>query len=210
MKYTVYDHEQGTEEWLEARAGKVTASMFSTAISRLKSGGMAKQAIDYAHRVAHERIGGSALGGNYTTWQMERGTELEWEARAGYEVKTGGLVNESGLIVAEGGMFGYSSDGLVGDDGLIEIKTPASPAVLSELIINKSFTQYMAQIQGGLWITGRQWCDLVIYAPQLKSIGKDLNVYRIKRDDTYIFEMELRLLEFAALVLDIEKQLRAA
>lgn len=209
--YVIYTCEQGTDEWLAARAGKITASMFSTALGRLKRcGSMTKQAESYAHQVAHERIAGYALGDVFNTWQMQRGTELEWEARAGYEVKTGGLVGESGLIATEDDVFGYSADGLVGVDGLIEIKTPSSPTVISNLIINKDFSEYMHQMQGGMWITGRKWCDLIIYAPQLASISKDLNVYRIERDDDFIEEMEQGLLEFKALVIDIEQQLRAA
>lgn len=209
MKTLTHDFEQGTEEWHKARAGKCTASMFSTALDKLRSGKISKKALDYAHRLAHERIAGESLDDTFTTWQMRRGSELEWQARAEYEIERFVFVKQCGLIVADD-FFGYSPDGFVGDEGLIEIKTPSSPSVLSSLIIGKDFSEYMHQIQGGMWITGRKWCDLIVYAPQLKEAGKELNVTRIKRDDEFIGAMEKELLEFQALVMVVEKQIREA
>ena len=209
---------QGSTEWLYGRAGVATASRFCDARARLtraskngKAGDPAGKAIEYAWTVAMERIADQPLDQTFETWQMRRGSTLEPEARMAYEMKTGLLAGESGLLLTNDRAFGYSSDGLVGEDGLIEIKCPANCQKIGDIWRDPetSTDEYIDQIQGGLWITGRKWCDFVMYCPWLASVGKDLFVKRVERDDDYIEELESDLMAFKALVGQYETLLRS-
>lgn len=189
--------EQGTSEWFAARAGVITASKFADAVSTLKGGAPSQVSKDYAYKVAIERIYGETTEDTYVTWEMRRGTELEPLARIAYEARTGNLAEESGIVLTDDRIFGYSTDGFVDDDGLIEIKCPNSARKLVEMWETGDISEYEHQIQGGLWITGRKWCDFIMYAPQLEPVGKQLFVKRIERDDDLIEGMETKLWEFA-------------
>lgn len=209
-------HEQGSPEWLQARAGVITASRFSDARARLeraskngKAGDWSGKAHDYAWTLAMERIAGAPLDQTFVTWQMERGTRLEGEARIAYEAR-GELVEEAGIVFTEDRAFGYSTDGFVGEDGMVEIKCPASCTKLGAIWTRPETAEveYIDQINGGLWITGRKWCDLIVYCPWLAPVGKDLFVKRIHRDDDAIEALEADLLAFKELVDQYEQQLR--
>lgn len=189
--------KQGTEEWFAARAGVITASNFSTACETLKNGDPTQKNIDYAYRVAVEQIYKQTTEDTYQTFEMRRGSELEPFARMAYEERTGNLAEESGIVLTEDSLFGYSTDGFVSTDGLIEIKCPNSARKICEMHIEADLSEYMHQIQGGLWLTGRSWCDFVMYAPQLESIGKQLFIKRIERDESFIEDMEEKLWNFA-------------
>lgn len=189
--------EQGTPEWFAARAGVITASKFADAVSTIKGGAPSQASKDYAYKVAIERIYGETTEDTYVTWEMRRGTELEPLARIAYEARTGNLAEESGIVLTDDRVFGYSTDGFVDDDGLIEIKCPNSARKLVETWETGDISEYEHQIQGGMWITGRKWCDFIMYAPQLEPVGKQLFVKRIERDDDLIEGMESKLWEFA-------------
>lgn len=189
--------EQGTQEWFSARAGVITASKFADAISTLKNGQPSQASKDYAYKIAVERIYGEPTEDTFQTFEMRRGTELEPLARIAYEARTGNLAEESGIALTEDRIFGYSTDGFVDDDGLIEIKCPNSARKIIEIWESCDLSEYEHQIQGGMWITGREWCDFVMYAPQLEPIGKHLFVKRIERDDNFIEKMETQLWDFA-------------
>jgi len=189
--------EQGTPEWFAARAGVITASKFADAVSTIKGGAPSQASKDYAYKVAIERIYGETTEDTYVTWEMRRGTELEPLARIAYEARTGNLAEESGIVLTDDRVFGYSTDGFVDDDGLIEIKCPNSARKLVEMWETGDISEYEHQIQGGMWITGRKWCDFIMYAPQLGPVGKQLFVKRIERDDDLIEGMESKLWEFA-------------
>lgn len=189
--------EQGSEAWFKARAGVITASKFADAISTLKNGSPSQASKDYAYKVAVERIYGETTEDTFVTWEMRRGTELEPYARISYEAKTGNLAQESGIVLTDDHVFGYSTDGFVDDDGLIEIKCPNSARKLVEMWETGDLSEYEHQIQGGMWITGRKWCDFIMYAPQLEPVGKHLYIKRIERDDNFIEAMESKLWEFA-------------
>lgn len=188
---------QGTPEWFTAKAGVITASKFADAISTLRSGEPAQASKDYAYKVAIERIYGETTEDTYVTWEMRRGIELEPLARIAYEARTGNLAEESGIVLTDDRLFGYSTDGLVDDDGLIEIKCPNSARKLIEMWETGDLSEYEHQIQGGMWITGRKWCDFIMYAPQLEPVNKHLFIKRIERDDDFIEEMESKLWDFA-------------
>lgn len=206
--------EQGTPEWHSARVGVITASRFKDACDRLKPkkgeqvGAPSAKCIAYAAEVAVERVSGQPAGDTFTTWQMRRGTELEPRARLAYELASGNVAEESGVALTDDGLFGYSTDGFIGAHGCMEIKCPASPEKLVGMWRDRDLSEYMHQIQGGLWLTGRRWCDFVMYAPQLAPVGKDLFVLRVERDEAFIEQLEADLMAFAAMVADNERVLR--
>ena len=201
--------EQGSPEWLAARAGVITASMFRVALETYKGSDKPQAgSVKYAHEVAIGRISGMPLDDGYNSWQMKRGTNEEPFGREEYEIDHGVLVEEAGICFTDCGKFGYSTDGLVGDDGLIEIKSVVAAVKLVELWTTGDLSEWMHQIQGGLWITGRAWCDFICWAPQLRSVDKHLFVKRVARDEDFINKLELDLCAFEARVSAIEADLR--
>jgi hypothetical protein len=202
------DVAQGSPEWLQARCGVITASKFKDACDKLKSGKPSAKSILYASQVAMERVTGKPNDEQFVTWQMRQGTEREPMARLEYESRTGNLATESGIILTDDRMFGYSSDGYIGDDGIIEIKSLASAEKIISMWRDHDFSDYIHQIQGGLWISGRKWADFVMYAPDLECVGKQLFYRRIERDESFIEQLEIDLMQFAALVAENEAVLR--
>lgn len=209
--------EQGTDAWLAARAGLCTASRFADARSKLSkaskngsAGDPSGNAIDYAWSIAIERIAGKPIDLSFQTAAMRRGSELEPHARFAYECETGYLASESGICVSECDRFAYSSDGLVDDDGMIEIKCPASPTKIGAIWSSPetAASEYIDQIQGGMWITGRKWCDFIMYCPWLEPVGKDLFIQRISRDEDYIAKLSDDLIGFWVMVENFESTLR--
>jgi exodeoxyribonuclease (lambda-induced) len=198
----VINCEQRSPEWFAARCGLITASRFKDARAKLASGKPAQDRLNYMAELALERITGS-LADRFVTPAMQRGTELESAARAAYEADTGEIVTELGLCLHDTLGIGYSPDGLVGNDGLIEIKCPANAYKLAQLLLTREIGEYADQVQGGLWITGRAWCDVLIYHPSIP-----LKPLRVTRDEDYIKALETDLLEFAAEVDTYTKRLR--
>lgn len=166
-------------------------------------------AIRYADDLAIERISGKPYGIPAKTWLLDRGHELEDAARWRYEAKSlAAHVTQSGLCVDDSGVFAYSSDGLVGDDGLIEIKCPIDSTKIRKMWQTGDTSEYDCQMQGGMWLTGRKWCDFIMYAPDLASCGADMYVKRIERNDEFIDAMVLKLARFAELVSESESVFR--
>lgn len=197
--------EQGSEAWLDARRGLITGSRFRDAREKLKSGQPAKSCLDYARDVARERIGGKAPA-KFQNAAMRTGTEQEPVARAMYEARTGYMVDEAGFYVTEDRLFGLSPDGLINDDGVLEVKTMVSSDTLFTAIADGDLSAYMDQCLGYLWLLGRQWVDLVLWVPDLNHLA----VHRITRDEAAIEKLEDDLVEFAKLVSRYEAALRAA
>ncbi|WP_292041528.1 lambda exonuclease family protein [Massilia sp. UBA6681] len=198
---------QGTPEWHSSRSGKITASCFAEAISVCMRKSGARDVGDptaaaerYAADLAIERVSGMPHGEPPKAWVLERGHQMEAAARMHYEARTGSFVTEAGICVTDDGLFGYSTDGLVDDDGLIEIKSPIDSAKILHILATGDTSEYDHQMQGGMWITGRKWCDFIMYVPDLAAVGKDLYVQRVLRDDGFIDEMVERLAKFDALV----------
>lgn len=208
----IYDHPQGSAEWLASRAGVITASKFAEARKRLKSGpkkgGFTEAAEDYAFRVAVERISGAPLDEGFSTWAMKRGNELEPEARAWVEVKLGIFVDVAGFVTTDDEKFGASADGFIDKDGGLEIKCLVDPGRIRNVILSDDISEFMDQIQGGMWLTGRKWWQFALFCPALEKIGLQLYTKRVERDDNYINEMELDLLEFERVVSKYEQTLR--
>jgi hypothetical protein len=206
---------QGSAEWLAARAGKITASCFADAISVCQKKSASRNpgeptavAERYAADLAIERISGQPHGEPPKAWVLDRGHEMEAHARRLYEARTGAFVTEAGICVTDDGAFGYSTDGLVDDDGLIEIKAPIDSTKILAMWQTGDTSEYDHQMQGGMWITGRRWTDFIMYVPDLATIGRDLYVKRVFRDDAFIDAMVQRLCAFDGLVQQYEAVLR--
>ena len=198
--------EQGSPEWKQARAGKVTASRAKDARDRLKSGAASGKQIAYACQVALERVSHQPADATFENWQMREGHVQEPIARAAYERRTGNLVDEVGAFATDDDLFLYSPDGLIDGDGLLEVKTLFSPERIMTIVGNGDVSDFIDQCMFGLWLTGRQWIDLVVWVPALEH----LSVKRIARDDDYIEAMEADLIAFAKLVTQYETTLRTA
>ncbi len=198
-------HEQGCEEWLAARRGVITGSRFKDARDKLKSGQPSKACIGYAMDIARERVGGVAPA-KFQNAAMRTGTEQEPIARFAYERRTGNLVQEVGFFTTEDGCFGLSPDGLIDDDGVLEIKTMVSSETLFTAVADCDVSAYIDQCHGYLWLLGRQWVDLVLWCPDLHHMV----IKRIERDEDAIEALEADLMAFARLVTQYENTLRAA
>lgn len=200
-----HDHEQGSASWLEARRGVITGSRFRDCREKLKSGQPSKACQEYAMDLARERVGGVAPA-KFQNAAMRTGTEQEPLARRAYERRTGNLVEEVGFFTTEDQCFGLSPDGLIDDDGVLEIKTMVSSATLFTAVAGQDLSAYMDQCLGYLWLLGRKWVDLVLWAPDLGHMA----IHRISRDENAIEALEADLIEFSRLVSKYEADLRAA
>jgi hypothetical protein len=212
----IIDAPQGSEEWLHARLGKITASRFKDARDRNKPakgeaiGKPSAKCLGYAAQVAVERIAQRSVDKLFENWQMREGHEQEPHARHAYDLETGNIVTEVGAIESDCGRFLYSPDGLIGDDGLLEIKTILSPERIVRIIGEGDLSDFIDQCIGGLWITGRQWIDLALWCPALEPIERDLTIHRITRQATAIAALESDLHAFALMVDENERLLRRA
>lgn len=187
---------QGTDEWKRERLGHVTASRVADVMAKVKTG-EAKTREKYRYEIVTQRLTNEIVDG-YTNDAMAWGTEQEPYARMAYEARTGNFVNQVGFVKHWNIKWvGASPDGLVGDDGLIEIKCPNTLTHIKTLESNKAPSEYIGQMQMQMWVTGRHWCDFVSYDPRLPV---ELNYFctRVMRDDQYIMVMENDIVEFLA------------
>ena len=188
--------EQRTTEWHTARLGKVTASRVADVIAKTKSGYGASRANLMADLIC-ERLTGQPAS-TFTNAHMEWGTEQEPHARAAYSARTGELVEEVGFIdhprITNSGA---SPDGLVGDDGLVEFKCPATATHLDTLLAGEVPSKYIPQMQWQMACTDRAWCDFVSYDPRLPEHLR-MFVKRVERDDAYIKMLEAEVTKFLA------------
>lgn len=199
--------EQGTAEWYRARIGVATASRAADALGKLKSGAPSKACTDYAIELAFERVSGQMIEKAVTT-AMSRGSELEPEARAAYEQRTGTLVDSLGFALHDTLPAGASPDGLIGSEGLLEVKCPFSQSQVAKIWASDDIADYVAQVEWQMWILGREWVDVAIYDPRLTHAGMDLHVVRHQMTDSARARLDREVPEFLALVDDVESTLR--
>lgn len=209
----LHEVDQGTPEWHAARAGCITASMFSAVRKRLKSGpnkgDYSAEAKNYAFRLACERIAGAPIADDqFETYAMRRGRELEETCRRLHETAIGQIVDLAGFVTTEDGKFGCSADSLIGNDGGGEYKCFYAPEKVRPILTADDWGDVQDQVQGCLWITGRKWWDQCLYFPALECIGKHFTRRRVMRDDDYIEQLETDLLKFDRLVCEWESRLR--
>lgn len=166
------------------------------ALDGVRVGDWSSAAKDYAFRLAVERITGKPLDGGFSTWAMQRGNELEPEARLLHEQRIGVMIEQAGFVKSLCGRFGASADGLIEPEGGSEYKCLVDPARMRQVIVEQDLSDFMDQMQGGMWITGRKWWHYGLYCPDLKEAGKDLILHHVARDDDYIAELEADVLAF--------------
>ena len=185
-------HPQRSPKWFAARGGKVTGSCVSDVLTKVKTGESTSRA-NYRAQLVVERITGLPAGGDYTNAAIQRGTDLEPVARVAYEVKTGSLALETGFWHDDN--MGASPDGLIDDDGLLEIKCPSLATHFGYLKAGTVPSKYVPQIQMQMFVTGREWCDFVSFCPEYPEHLR-LMIVRCKRDDEYISNMVIEINKF--------------
>jgi len=190
--------------------GKITGSRFSA----MMTGGRGNKAWGrtsrkLAIRIAAERMGIIGLEDGYTTGAMERGLEQEPVAIEAYERETFTEVHGQQEFQQhhEYEHVGCTPDGLIGNDGLLEVKNPNTETHLFHFINGSQYDKYKDQVQGSLWVTGRSYCDFVSFDSRISSPKHRLIITQIKRDEEYITEMEERYKAFEDKVQEYIKQL---
>lgn len=185
---------QGTPEWFEQRRGKVTASRIADLMAKTKSGYSTSRQ-NYLMQLLCERLTGK-IEESYKSAAMQRGNDLEAEARNWYQLETGESVKEVSFIDhPEINFAGASPDGLVGAEGLIEIKCPNTATHIETLRKKEPIDRYYKQMQWQMAVTGRKWCDFVSFDNRLPD---NLAYFckRIPRDETVIQEIEQEVQAF--------------
>lgn len=201
MGIEIIECDQNSDQWLRARMGIPTASQFSTVMASGRGGAESKTRATYLRKLAGEIITGEPME-NFTNAHTERGHAMEQEARDFYALMTGNTPKQVGFI--RNGDKGGSPDSLIDEDGLLEIKT-ALPHILIEYIEADKFpATHVAQCQGNLWVSGRQWLDLVVYWPKMPPFIK-----RIERDPVYIASLTKGVAEFNAELAGLVKRVKA-
>lgn len=194
--------EQGSDEWRAARCGVVTASQFKAVMTK----GRGKTRAEYLRRLRDEIITGRPTPPTFQSPAMQRGNDLEPVARQAYQEKVGHNVHEVGIVYLDGGRrVAASPDGLIGDKGGLEIKCPLPHNHQKYMRDGRVPPQYMAQIQGNLWVTGRAWWDFVSFAPEFAPDYR-IMVRRVQRDEVYISALEREISRF---VEDLDNAVRA-
>lgn len=174
--------EQGTPEWFAARLGVPSASMFSKLVTT--KGTWSTQADSYINQLVAEQLTGEREE-IYQSHHMIRGVELEPEARDLYCLMNDVEVQEVGFCLHDTLNAGCSPDGLVGEDGGLEIKCPAPATHVEYLRGGVLPSRYKQQVMGCLWVTQREWWDFVSYHPTMKPL-----IVRVERDEEYIAALE--------------------
>lgn len=185
----LHEVEQGTPEWHQVRLGIPTASCFDKIIT--PTGKPSTQAAAYENKVIAEILTGKSADtfeGNVWT---ERGKELEPDAVDFYEMQTGLDTRIIGFVTNDENTFGCSPDRLVGENGLLEIKCPAPHTHVQYLIDKEIDKGYYPQVQGQLFVTGREWCDWLSYHPEMPPV-----IIRVERDVEFIETLEKLLEKF--------------
>ena len=185
---------QGSEEWHALRCGRVTASRVADVVAKTKSGWGASRA-NYAAELIAERLTGEPAE-RFTNAAMQWGTDHEPDARAAYEFFRDAAVVEIGFVDHPSiAMTGASPDGLVGEDGLVEIKCPNTATHLDTLLSQTVPAKYVTQMLWQMACTGRKWCDFVSFDPRLPE-SMSMFVKRVERDDKRIAELETEVAAF--------------
>lgn len=195
---TVKMELQRTDNWYQDRLGKVTASNVYKVLSK----GETRKT--YMYELLAERLNGQQ--DSFISDYMQRGVDLEPEAKAVYSTETGFLIDEVGFIAhPKIESFGASPDGLIETDGLIEIKCPKLTTHLKTITTDKIKSEYIYQMQTQLICTGREWCDFVSYHP---NVSAPLFIKRVDRNDEIATIIEISTIEFLNELDELERKVR--
>lgn len=202
------DITQGSDQWKQLRCGMITASKIADVMSKGKNGAESTGYANYRAQIVAERFTGCVSEG-YTNGYMQRGNEDESAARDCYSFATGNQVDQIAFIkhpTIE--CAGCSPDGLVGDDGLVEIKRKIPALHIAYLLKAEVPAEYKKQMTFQLACTGRKWVDFCSYCPELPE-NMQLFIVRFHRDDAAIAEMEAAVIAFnqsvEKMILELEK-----
>jgi hypothetical protein len=192
MSVTIFDVEQNTPEWIACRIGIPTASQFHTVMARGRSGSNSKTRLKYMRQLAGERITGEPME-SFSNGFTDRGHAMEAEARAFYALMKDVEPQQVGFIRNghESQYCGCSPDALIGNDGMLELKSKSPHVLIEVLEINEAPSEHLQQIQGQLWVAEREWCDLCCYWPKMPKFIK-----RVFRDENYIRDMSITVKDF--------------
>lgn len=186
----IHEIEQGSEAWLNLRAGMPTGTGAKRLVT--STGQLSKSLDDYAIELAGDMYAGKSLDQFEGNQWTDRGTELEDSARSLYELVKDCEVKEVGFCTDDNDLYGMSPDGLVGEDGLVEFKclkaTNHIKARMYYLKHNKPQPDYIPQVQMQLFVSGRDWCDLVYFHPDLPEL-----IIRIEADKEFHKVLEQQL-----------------
>lgn len=195
MAVQIHDCEQGTPEWRAVRAGIPTTSEFACIMAK----GAGRKT--YMRKLAGEIITGQPAE-SYSNASMERGHEMEPQARRLYEFLNDTTVQQVGFVT--NGRKGCSPDGLVGGDGMYEAKSKAPHILIDALLKDEFPREHRAQCQGALWVCEREWIDIHCHWPGMPPLIK-----RAKRDERFIAELSSAIAEFNADLDALVAQVRA-
>lgn len=175
--------EQGSPEWLALRVGKITGSRFKAVMALHKRTGLPNMPRRVLVKTLRDELRTGFPEPFITNEYMEHGTRCEPLALEAYKFMTGAHVAHAAFLPHPTLPYiGFSPDGLVGDGGMLEIKCPALEARHTRTVESqKCPDDYYPQVQGGMWVTGRQWCDFISYYPSIS-----VEIVRVQRDDTFI------------------------
>ena len=196
----IIECEQSSPEWFAARLGLPTASMFATVMAKGKNGGESLTRKTYMLKLAGEIITGDPMD-SYSNAHMERGKAMEDEARKLYAFMTDAEPQRVGFIV--NGPKGCSPDSLLGDKGVLEVKTKLAHLTIECLLKDEFPAEHKAQCQGALWVSEREWIDIAVYWPKLP-----LFVKRAHRDDLYIRQIADAVDQFNAELAETVERIR--
>lgn len=197
--------EQGSMEWLMERVGFITASRFKDVMDYRKDGKPGADRKKYLWEIAIERLTGKPVS-HYDSIAMQHGTEYEPMARQAYEAHTGNFVTEVGFIKL-GEFVGGSPDGLIDDDGGLEIKCPFNSANHLQCFLTGMPEEHIGQVQGNIWVTGREWWDFVSFDPRMPK-PFDIYVQRVPKDDEYVAKLSEQVSKFSEEVIKLLSDLR--
>ena len=204
----IIDFPQGSIDWLQSRAGKVTASCISNVLAKIKTGEAAARR-DYKAQLVAEILTGVPQGDAYINAEMQFGLDTEPLARAAYEAQEGVLVEQVGLVVHPRiDRAAASPDGLVEENGLVEIKCPKVATHLTYLLDGTVPSKYQPQMLWQMACCERDWCDFVSFRPDLPP---ELQLFKVRfpRDDRRILEMEAETIIFLQEVDGLVEKLKA-
>jgi len=186
--------EQGSDAWHKIRLGKITASRVKDVLTKGRGTSPSKTAESYMMELIAEILTGNSKP-FFENDAMRWGTETEPQARAMYAVNNDFVDVKEVAFVEHNEQVGISPDGLIGDDGLLEIKCPNTTTQLKRALSDDYSADYKAQIQMQLWVTEREWCDFLSFDPRLDCDAGYLQ-QRVYRDEEYIEEMKVKVYAF--------------
>ena len=189
----IKDMEQGSEAWKAMRLGKVTASKMKDVMTNGRGNSPSKMAETYMMDLIAERLTGESKP-FFENDAMKWGTATEPQARAMFEIQEGLDVEEVAFIEYDD-YIGMSPDGLIGDDGLIEIKCPNTSTQIKRALSDDYAADYKDQIQMQLWVSNRKYCYFLSFDPRLDCAAGYL-LQKVERDELYIEEMTLKTSKF--------------